>query len=128
MVWCWEGLWVMVFHGNSEDPRIWQDLNDHFSSNSQHRCEHIYIKVRIFLKDHARTLRFGKHGSRRPTSSIVMGIATRSIVSCGRSLAWSESVMHQRSFNKNRGTIFESTELRRTQTVNRSTISFNVRT
>ena len=58
MVSCWKGVWVMVFHGNSEDPRIWQDLNDHFSSNSQHRCEHIYMKVRIFLKDHARTLRF----------------------------------------------------------------------
>ena len=35
--------------------------------------------------------------------------------------------MHQRSSNKKCQTIIEGTELRRTQTVNRSTVSFNVR-
>ena len=58
MVWSWNGVWVNGIPRNSEDPRIWQDLNDHFSSNRVPRCEHIYIKVRIFLKDRALTLHF----------------------------------------------------------------------
>ena len=58
MVWCWKGVWVNDIARNSEDPRVWQDWKDHFSSNRVPRGEQIYTKVRIFLKDHARTLRF----------------------------------------------------------------------
>ena len=56
MVWCWKGVWVNGIPRNSEDPMILQDFNDQFSSNRQTRGEKIYIKVRIFLKDRARTL------------------------------------------------------------------------
>ena len=58
MVWCWKGVWVNGIPRNSEDPRVWKDLKDHFSSNRVPRGEQIYTKVRIFLKDHALTLRF----------------------------------------------------------------------
>ena len=59
-IWCDAGrvYGSTVFHATRRIPeseRIWKD---HFSSNRQTRGEQIYIKVRIFLKDHALTLRF----------------------------------------------------------------------
>ena len=64
-IWCDAGrvYGSTVFHATRRIPeseRIWKD---HFSSNRQPRCEQIYIKVRIFLKDQALTLPFLRYAS-----------------------------------------------------------------
>ena len=80
MVWCWKGVWVNGIPRNSEDPRVWKDLKDHFSSNRQPRCEQIYINCGLLSKDISRTLR-----SRRCSTSQTNTIDCHAV---GRSPHW----------------------------------------
>ena len=80
MVWCWKGVWVNGIPRNSEDPRVWKDLKDHFSSNRQPRCEQIYMNCGLLSKDISRTLR-----SRRCSTSQTNTVDCHAV---GRSPHW----------------------------------------
>ena len=99
MVWCWKGVWVTVFHGNSEDPRVWKDLKDHFSSNRQPRCEQIYINCGLLSKDNSRTLPFLRYASTK-TSIVERHAHTRRLYWVVRIAAGMENkkMTHQRSW------------------------------
>ena len=101
-IWCDAGrvYGSTVFHATRRIPeseRIWKD---HFSSNRQPRREQIYIKVRIFLKDRARTLP-SRYKRSTKTNTVDRHAPSLAVFgSFGSMLAWREGAMHQRSFNK----------------------------
>ena len=128
MVWSWNGVWVNGIPRNSEDPRICNDLKDHFSSNRQPRCEQIYINCGLLSKDISRTLR-----SRRCSTSKTNTVDRHA---AGRSPHWVVRVVAGIENKKTTHQRFRITcgqrksgfyILRRTHTANRSTVSFNVR-
>ena len=101
MVWCWKGVWVNGIPRNSEDPRIWQDLKDHFSSNRQPRCEQIYINCGLLSKDNLRTLPFLRYASTK-TSIVESHAHSRRLYWVVRIAAGMENkkMTHQRSWIK----------------------------
>ena len=101
MVWCWKGVWVNGIPRNSEDPRVWKDLKDHFSSNRQPRCEQIYINCGLLLKDNLRTLLSRRYASTK-TSIVESHAHSRRLYWVVRIAAGMENkkMTHQRSWIK----------------------------
>ena len=87
MVSCRKGVSVNGIPRNSEDPRICNDLKDHFSRNRQPRGEQIYINCGLLSKIIQEPFVPGGVPLRRPTLSIAMLMVDRLIGSFASLLA-----------------------------------------